>query len=82
MQTIYIPDAIYNNLAETLHARITAITPEVDGSTAHKIMEALSEYGIFPASLEADFIEPGVTTSTEPDFVEMTPDDEVAIKGR
>lgn len=75
--TSFIPAEMYDRLTAGLAADMSALTPEVDGSTAHKVAEVLSRYGLYPDDMmktiiddmtdnTARQIEPGVPAITYP----------------
>jgi hypothetical protein len=63
--TTFIPAAMYNNLTNGLAADIASLTPEVDGSTAHKVAEVLSRYGLYPDDMAKQIIDEMADTAAE-----------------
>lgn len=53
----FIPSDTFYRLTHGLAEDMANLMPEVDGSTAHKVAEVLSRYGIFPNSISTQIID-------------------------
>ena len=53
----FIPSDTFHRLIHGLAEDMAKLMPEVDGSTAHKVAEVLSRYGIFPNSISTQIID-------------------------
>ena len=53
----FIPSDTFHRLTHGLAEDMVNLMPEVDGSTAHKVAEVLSRYGIFPNSISTQIID-------------------------
>ncbi|MDP8251486.1 hypothetical protein [Pseudochrobactrum saccharolyticum] len=53
----FIPSDTFHRLTHGLAEDMAKLMPEVDGSTAHKVAEVLSRYGIFPNSISTQIID-------------------------